>query len=47
MNDNVPQVNVRKNKLFSIGGECDERTIDGRTYTHYPQFAVVGEITVV
>ena len=41
------QVNVRKNKIFAIGGECDERKIRGELYTHYPRFAVVGEITVL
>jgi len=38
---------VRKNKIFAIGGECDERKIRGELYTHYPRFAAVGEITVL
>lgn len=32
MNDNLPQVNVRKNKIFAIGGECDNRKIAGEVY---------------
>ena len=41
------QVNVRGSKIFSIGGECDDRVIGGTTYTHYPRFSVVGDISVV
>ena len=47
MNDNLPQVNVRNGKLFAVGGECDDRKIGSELYTHYPQFAVLGEITVL
>ena len=45
--DNLPQTNVRINKIFAIGGECDERKIGSEVYTHYPRLAVVGEITVL
>ena len=25
MNNNLPQTNARRNKIFTIGGDCDER----------------------
>jgi len=47
INDNLPPVNIRGNRIFAVGGEADDRMIGKERYTHYPQFAVVGEITVV
>ena len=39
------QTNVRGNKIFTIGGECDVRVICGEAYQHYPNLALVGTIT--
>ena len=47
MNDNLPQVNVRGSRIFAVGGECDDRVVKGDHYRHYPQLAVVGEISAV
>ena len=47
VNDNLPQTNVRGNKIFTIGGECDERTICGKLYQHYPTLALVGTMTAL
>jgi len=44
---NVPQVNVRGDRIFGIGGECNDRVIGGERYTHYPALAVVGRISAV
>ena len=47
MNDNLPQVNVNGDRIFAVGGECDDRVIDADRYTHYPRFAVVGDISEI
>eukprot|EP01047_Picozoa_sp_COSAG01_P061683 COSAG01_NODE_7739_length_3077_cov_31.188046_3_plen_157_part_00 len=47
MNDNLPQTNVRGNKIFTIGGECDERRICGELYQHYPTLALIGTMSAV
>lgn len=47
MNDNLPQTNIRGSKIFTIGGECDVRTICGEEYQHYPRLALVGEMTEI
>ena len=48
MNDNLPQTNLRGDKLFTIGGECDGRKVCGlETYTHYPRLALVGTLKAV
>jgi hypothetical protein len=45
LNANLPQVNVRGRRIFAVGGECDDRVVGSDYYGHYPQLAVVGEIT--
>ena len=45
VNDNLPQTNVRGDKIFTIGGECDVRVICGEQYQHYPNLALMGTIT--
>ena len=48
MNDNLPQTNLRGDKLFTIGGECDGRNVCGEEiYTHYPRLALVGTLKAV
>eukprot|EP01046_Picozoa_sp_COSAG06_P043045 COSAG06_NODE_5579_length_3390_cov_9.053024_5_plen_66_part_00 len=47
MNNKLPQTNARGIKIFTIGGECDERRICGEVYQHYPTLALVGTMTVV
>ena len=44
INNNLPQVNVLGEKIFAVGGECNDRVIDGTTYGHYPPLALVGKI---
>ena len=34
LNANLPQVNLRGDKVFVVGGEVDERTICGELYQH-------------
>jgi hypothetical protein len=43
-NDNLPQVNVLGDRLFAIGGENNDRIIDGDRYAHYPRAALIGTI---
>ena len=33
-------------QVFVAGGECDERTVGGELYAHYPRLALVGEISL-
>lgn len=47
MDVTLPQVNLRGAKIFTIGGECNGRTIEGESYAHYPRLALVGEIKIV
>ena len=44
INDNLPQVNVLGEKIFAVGGECNDRVVDGATYGHYPPLALFGKI---
>ena len=46
INTNLPQVNVRGDVLFAVGGECDAVVVDGETYGHYPPLALSGKITL-
>ena len=46
-NDNLPQVNVLGDQLFAIGGENNDRVINGDRYAHYPRAALVGTIKTV
>jgi hypothetical protein len=41
----VPQVDVRGDDIFVVGGEVDPRTICGDEYGHYPTLALHGKIT--
>jgi len=47
LNNNVPQTNLRGDKLFTVGGEADVRTICGESYQHYPRLALLGTVTTV
>ena len=47
INDNLPQTNVHGDQVFVIGGECNDRIIGGEHYTHYPNLALVGDISVL
>jgi hypothetical protein len=33
-NDNLPQVNVLGDMIFAVGGECNDRLINGAAYGH-------------
>jgi hypothetical protein len=44
INDNLPQVNVLGDRIFALGGECNDIVIDGAAYGHYPPLALSGKI---
>ena len=43
----VAEVNVLNNSIFTVGGECNDRIVDGQSYGHYPPLALVGKIAPV
>lgn len=43
----VAEVNVLNDSIFAVGGECNDRVIEGQSYGHYPPLAVVGKITAL
>eukprot|EP00039_Didymoeca_costata_P022906 m.347553 g.347553 ORF g.347553 m.347553 type:complete len:465 (-) comp33266_c0_seq1:120-1514(-) len=47
INNNLPQTNILGDKIFAIGGECNDIIINGETYGHYPPLALVGKITTL
>ena len=47
MNDNLPQTHMGGDKVFVAGGECDPRSIGSELYTHYPQLALEGTISLI
>ena len=43
----IVEVNVLNDSIFTVGGECNDRTVDGQSYGHYPPLALVGKIARV
>ena len=44
VNNARPQISVHGNLIASVGGEATERTINGHTFSHDSDFAVLGRI---
>jgi len=47
LNANLPQSSVRGDRIFTVGGETDPRTVCGTHYQHYPTLAMLGTIEVI
>ena len=43
----VAEVNVLNDSIFAVGGECNDRAIEGQSYGHYPPLAAVGKLTAL
>lgn len=43
----MAQVNVLNDTIFAVGGECNDRVINGQAYGHYPPLALVGKIVAL
>jgi hypothetical protein len=45
INNCLPTVVVRGDEIFTIGGECDAREVEGEYYGHHPDLFLRGRIT--